>query len=87
MSIVDHHSFAGGSPSLLGFSQKLRAYYEQSKDDALFCLWLGTYPVIAFFHPTGLEVGSSSITPENHRSLSLSFGIIPDILRQFEAHL
>lgn len=61
-----------------GFSQKLRTYYEQSKDDALFCLWLGTYPVIAFFHPTGLETFFAS---SKHISKSSDYTFIHPWLR------
>ncbi|CAF4000329.1 unnamed protein product [Rotaria sp. Silwood2] len=47
------------------FSQKLDSFYEESKHTALYCLWLGTYPLIAFFHPVGLEhffIGSKNLT-------------------------
>lgn len=38
------------------FSRKLDQFYQDSKDTDLYCLWLGTHPLIAFFHPVGLEV-------------------------------
>ncbi|CAF1276388.1 unnamed protein product [Rotaria magnacalcarata] len=47
------------------FSLKLDQFYEESKTTALYCLWIGTYPLVAFFHPVGLEhffTGSKHIT-------------------------
>lgn len=38
------------------FSRKLDECYEESKNCELYSLWLGTHPLIAFFHPVGLEV-------------------------------
>ncbi|CAF0907860.1 unnamed protein product, partial [Adineta ricciae] len=37
------------------FSKKLSIFYEDAKKTDLYCLWLGTHPLIAFFHPVGLE--------------------------------
>ncbi|UJR08122.1 hypothetical protein I4U23_012399 [Adineta vaga] len=37
------------------FSKKLDLFYEEAKSTDLYCLWLGTHPLIAFFHPVGLE--------------------------------
>jgi hypothetical protein len=42
--------------SFAEFSQKLNSFFEESKDSPLYCLWLGTHPLVAFFHPVGLEV-------------------------------
>ncbi|CAF4209047.1 unnamed protein product [Adineta steineri] len=36
-------------------SKKIAEYYEYGRNKHLFCLWLGTYPVLVFFHSFGLE--------------------------------
>jgi hypothetical protein len=45
------------------FTGRLRQYFEQSQNNELFCLWLGTYPILVFFHPKGLEVKADENTP------------------------
>ena len=44
-------------PSLfLEFTKKLEACYKESKEGDLYCIWIGTYPMLMFFHLNGLEV-------------------------------
>lgn len=38
------------------FSKKVDVFYEQGKDFDLCCFWLGTYPLLVFFHSDGLKV-------------------------------
>ncbi|UJR12468.1 hypothetical protein I4U23_016644 [Adineta vaga] len=47
------------------FTKKLNEYYERARNENLFSIWLGTYPLLAFFHPIGLEhffSGTKNIT-------------------------
>ncbi|CAF1176401.1 unnamed protein product [Adineta steineri] len=37
------------------FTKKLGEFYEYAKYKDMFCLWLGTHPLLVFFHPVGLE--------------------------------
>ncbi len=65
---------------LLEFSQRLTSFYEQSKNTDLYCLWLGMHPVLAFFHPVGLEVRFFWFSVSIHHSLILAF------FRWFKTH-
>ncbi|CAF1079722.1 unnamed protein product [Adineta steineri] len=47
------------------FTKKLDEYYQRARNENLFSIWLGTYPLLAFFHPVGLEhffSGTKNIT-------------------------
>lgn len=42
--------------SRIEFTKKFDEFYEVAKTHDFYCIWLGLYPLIAFFHPEGLEV-------------------------------
>ncbi|CAF1558992.1 unnamed protein product, partial [Adineta steineri] len=37
------------------FTKRVAEIYGYAKHKDLYCIWLGTYPLLAFFHPVGLE--------------------------------
>ncbi|CAF1109070.1 unnamed protein product [Adineta steineri] len=44
------------------FTKRVAEIYGYAKHKDLYCIWLGTYPLLAFFHPVGLEVSFFSGT-------------------------
>jgi len=40
----------------LEFTKAVVGIYEKHRNEDVFCLWLGTHPLVVFFHPVGLEV-------------------------------
>jgi len=47
------------------FTKAVVGIYETHRNEDVFCLWLGTHPLVVFFHPVGLEnffTGAKNIT-------------------------